>query len=93
VSTPEILIPVDEAGKFGLIERFIAEAQFGDGKRNDLDGLRVDFETGWGLLRASNTSAALTARFEANNEVELQRIMGLFRQQLASVDPGVDIPF
>jgi phosphomannomutase/phosphoglucomutase len=93
ISTPEILIAVDESEKFDLIARFVAEARFEGGKTNDLDGLRVDFEDGWGLLRASNTSAALTSRFEAGNEVELQRIMGLFRQQLSAVDPDLDIPF
>ena len=93
VGTPEILVPVPENEKFGLIERFVSEASFPDGKANDLDGLRVDFEAGWGLLRASNTSPSLTARFEANNEVELQRIMDQFRQQLASVAPDLDIPF
>jgi len=93
ISTPEILIPIDESRKFDLIERFVAAARFDGGKTNDLDGLRVDFEDGWGLLRASNTSAALTSRFEAGSEVELQRIMGLFRQQLSAVEPDLDIPF
>jgi len=43
VSTPEILVPVADDEKFALIERFQAEAQFAEGNRNDLDGLRVDF--------------------------------------------------
>ena len=62
-------------------------------EKQHLEFMAVDFEAGWGLLRASNTSPSLTARFEANNEVELQRIMGLFRQQLSSVAPDLDIPF
>lgn len=93
VSTPEILVPVPEEKKFPLIERFVKEARFDDGKSNDLDGLRVDFKDGWGLLRASNTSAALTARFEAVDNTALETIKEQFRSQLAAVDPDLTIPF
>lgn len=93
VSTPEIIIPVAEEEKFALIERFVEQATFADGKRLTLDGLRVDFSDGWGLLRASNTSPALTARFEASNQVALASIMSRFREQLAAVAPGLDISF
>lgn len=93
VSTPEILVPVPEEKKFPLIQRFVKEARFDDGKSNDLDGLRVDFKDGWGLLRASNTSAALTARFEAVDDAALETIKEQFRCQLAAVDPDLTIPF
>ncbi|GAB5412677.1 MAG: phosphomannomutase/phosphoglucomutase [Congregibacter sp.] len=93
VSTPEILVPVSEEKKFPLIEQFVKQARFKDGKTNTLDGLRVDFQDGWGLLRASNTGPALTARFEAKDEATLNMIQGLFRNQLASVAPDLDIPF
>lgn len=93
LSTPEILIPIADDAKFALMDRFVAEAHFEGGKSNDLDGLRVDFEDGWGLLRASNTTAALTARFEANTDGGLQRIRGAFRAQLAAVAPELEITF
>lgn len=93
VSTPEILVPVPEDQKFALIQRFVAEARFEDGKSNDLDGLRVDFKDGWGLLRASNTSAALTARFEAVDDAALETIKQQFRSQLAAIDSDLTIPF
>ena len=93
VSTAEILVPVPDEDKFALMERFIARANFPNGKLNKLDGLRVDFADGWGLLRASNTGPALTARFEASNEQQLDRIRGLFREQLASAAPGLSITF
>ncbi|HKK23369.1 MAG TPA: phosphomannomutase/phosphoglucomutase, partial [Pseudohaliea sp.] len=92
-STPEIIIPVEERQKFHLVETFRAQADFGDGRVNDLDGVRVDYPQGWGLLRASNTTAALTARFEGDNEVALQDIMSLFREQLASIHPELDPHF
>jgi len=93
VSTPEILVPVPDEEKFALIKRFQAEATFSDGNSNDLDGLRVDFQDGWGLLRASNTGAALTARFEADDQAGLDRIRDNFREQLAAIAPDLSIPF
>jgi phosphomannomutase/phosphoglucomutase len=91
LSTPEILIPIDDDKKFALMERFKAEASFPGGKSNKLDGLRVDFPDGWGLLRASNTGPALTARFEARDQETLDKIRSQFREQLEAVDPDLAI--
>jgi phosphomannomutase/phosphoglucomutase len=93
VSTPEILIEVPDDEKFELIDRFCREASFPNGKSNDLDGLRVDFPEGWGLLRASNTGPALTARFEGRDEATLKEIQNRFREELGRVAPDLDIPF
>lgn len=92
-NTPEILIPVAEADKFAIMQKFIDSASFPEGKVNTLDGLRVDFSDGWGLIRASNTSAALTARFEASTPEQLQRVISAFRGQLAITGCGLDIPY
>jgi phosphomannomutase / phosphoglucomutase len=93
VNTPEILVPIAEQDKFQTIHALSEQGVFPSGKINTLDGIRVDFDNGWGLLRASNTSAALTARFEANTETELADIQKVFRDQLRSVSPALDIPF
>ncbi|MEM1402089.1 MAG: phosphomannomutase/phosphoglucomutase [Pseudomonadota bacterium] len=93
ISTPEILVPVSDEDKFALMQSFLTHATFPDGKSNELDGLRVDFEDGWGLLRASNTGPALTARFEASSNDALARIQSLFREQLLAVQPDLDVPF
>jgi phosphomannomutase/phosphoglucomutase len=53
----------------------------------------VDFTDGWGLLRASNTSAALTARFEADTEENLELIKAEFRAQIARVEPDLELNF
>ncbi|MEQ8517385.1 MAG: phosphomannomutase/phosphoglucomutase [Chromatocurvus sp.] len=92
-STPEFIIPVDEADKFELIRAFRQQARFPDGRVNDLDGVRVDFSHGWGLLRASNTSAALTARFEGSDDAALEDVMSVFRQEIAAVHPDLDLRF
>ncbi len=91
-NTPEILIPVPEAAKFALMQKIIDGASFPEGKVNTLDGLRVDFNDGWGLIRASNTSAALTARFEGSTPEQLKLIMDAFRDQLAATGSGLEIP-
>ena len=93
VNTPEILVPVEERRKFQIVEQFAQQAQFTDGKVNTLDGVRVDFAQGWGLVRASNTTAALTARFEASDQDALDTIKEAFSSQLLKVDPDLDLNF
>ena len=90
VSTPEILIRVNEADKFRLIDKITKIADFGDASLTKIDGIRADFASGWGLIRASNTSAALTLRFEADDESTLQQIKDLFREQIQIVDATLD---
>jgi phosphomannomutase/phosphoglucomutase len=58
-----------------------------------MDGIRVDFNEGWGLVRASNTGAALTARFEADTEEDLETIKGVFRSQIARAAPKFEPGF
>jgi phosphomannomutase/phosphoglucomutase len=74
ISTPEITIPVAESHKFDIVDKLIACADFGDATVTEIDGLRVDFAEGWGLVRASNTTACLTLRFEADDEESLEDI-------------------
>ena len=93
ISTPEINIQVTEETKFSLIERLQREAQWGDAKLTDIDGVRVDYPKGWGLIRASNTTPVLVLRFEADTEDELERIKQVFRQQLSQVAPDLSLPF
>lgn len=92
-STPELNIEVTEDSKFAIIESLIQSADWGNGNVNTLDGIRVDYPEGWGLIRASNTTPMLVLRFEGNDENELQRIQDLFREQLHAVAPDLPWPF
>jgi phosphomannomutase/phosphoglucomutase len=92
-NTPEILIPVSESDKFPLMKKIVDNADFSSGKVNTIDGIRVDYKEGWGLVRASNTTAALTARFEASSPEELETIMQEFRAQIGLVEPNLNLPF
>ena len=51
-----------------------------------IDGIRVEFKNGWGLLRASNTSAILVLRFEADSKNALNEISDIFKKELGKID-------
>jgi phosphomannomutase/phosphoglucomutase len=86
-TTPEIKVKTTESAKFSIMERLSKEGQFGDGTLTTIDGIRVDYPDGWGLIRPSNTSPVLTLRFEADGQAVLDRIQRLFREQLKKIDP------
>lgn len=93
VTTPEINIPSTDKAKFAVVEKLKARAESFGGSASTIDGLRVDFEDGWGLLRASNTTAVLVARFEGRDKAALERIATLFREQLQAIDPSLKLSF
>ena len=59
----------------------------------DIDGCRVEFADGWGLIRPSNTTPCLVLRFEAENESALGRIQEEFRKALLSINSDLQLPF
>jgi phosphomannomutase/phosphoglucomutase len=72
-NTPEIRVECPDDKKFDLVQRLTEEFK----KTNeviDIDGARILFEHGWGLVRASNTQAVLVMRFEADSETHLEEI-------------------
>lgn len=78
VSTPEIRVECPDDEKFDLVQRLTAEFK----KTHeviDIDGARILFENGWGLVRASNTQPVLVLRFEADSEEHLKEIETLVR--------------
>jgi phosphomannomutase / phosphoglucomutase len=86
VSTPELKVKTSERAKFETIEQLASRGDFGAGVLTTIDGLRVDYPDGWGLIRASNTSPMLTLRFEADTGESLDRIQALFQEQLLAID-------
>lgn len=93
ISTPEINITVTEESKFTIIDALQRDAQWGEANLITLDGMRVDYPKGWGLIRASNTTPVLVLRFEADSTEELRRIQDVFRTQLHNVAPDLKLPF
>jgi phosphomannomutase/phosphoglucomutase len=88
VSTPEIRIDCPDEMKFDLVRR-VAEHFKAKYKTIDIDGVRVIFPEGWGLLRASNTQPVLVMRFEAANEHLLKRHQTEVEQVLEEAKRGV----
>jgi phosphomannomutase/phosphoglucomutase len=72
-STPEIRIPCSDEKKFEVVEK-IAREFSATNKVITIDGARIAFDHGWGLVRASNTQAILVLRFEADSQQNLERI-------------------
>lgn len=83
VSTPEIRIDCPDDVKFKVVSK-VAELARKNHKIVDVDGVRVPFDQGWGLVRASNTQPVLVTRFEASNKESLEKyqheIEGLVEQ-------------
>ncbi|MBI3019128.1 MAG: phosphomannomutase/phosphoglucomutase [Deltaproteobacteria bacterium] len=80
-STPEIRVPCPDEKKFDVVEK--AKHYFKSHYNTiDIDGVRVEFPDGWGLVRASNTQPVLVLRFEASSEPRLQEIRALIENKL-----------
>ncbi len=93
LSTPEIALWIAEQDKFSVMKKLVALAHFQDATLNTIDGLRVDFEDGFGLVRCSNTGPNLILRFEGDTPQALARIQGAFAQLLRAVKPEWALPF
>jgi len=93
IVTPELRIEVGDERKFQLMDRLMKLASFPQGTINILDGIRVDFADGWGLIRASNTTPALLLRFEARSRKSLRAIQAMFRDLLLQADGMLELDF
>ena len=91
VSTPELNIQVTEDEKFDLVAQ-LQKSHFSTGKVSTIDGIRVDYQDGWGLVRASNTTPVLVLRFEGESPAVLQRIKDEFQRHLYAVDAKLTVP-
>ena len=89
-STPELNIDVTDDDKFKIIEKFAQNCQL-DGEKITIDGLRINFNDGWGLLRASNTTPKLVLRFEGDSNESLINIKESFLSELSRICPEIDI--
>ena len=85
-ATPEINIEVTDSNKFQIVEKFKSNFKMKKTEIITIDGIRVEFKNGWGLLRASNTSAILVLRFEADSKNALNEISDIFKKELGKID-------
>jgi len=94
VSTPEIRLDCsDDEAKFKIIEDLGPYfEQQKDAKLESIDGYRLNYSDGWGLVRASNTQPILVVRFEAKTSERLEEIKDIFRKKLSEY-PSVKVDF
>lgn len=90
--TPEIEVETSEERKFEIIQHLQKKGEFYGGSKLVIDGVRIDYDDSWGLIRASNTAPKLTLRFEAKTTRSLVEIQQVFREQLQIVAPEVTLP-
>jgi len=94
VSTPELNVRMAEGGPHKLIAHLQQNAEFPGAHRViDIDGLRVEYPDGFGLMRPSNTTPVIVLRFEADTPNALARIQDDFRHILHAAAPELALPF
>lgn len=93
VNTPELNVAMQEGEPPVFMSRLLEKAHFEGADVSTIDGLRADFDDGWGLVRASNTTPVLVLRFEADDDAALARIMGEFRRVMLQVQADLKLPF
>ncbi len=93
VSTPELHIRMNEGEHYTFMDKVLDRARFDGAEITTIDGLRADFDDGWGLIRASNTTPWLILRFEGNTGQALGRIQDAFRAMLLEIRPDLVLPF
>ena len=76
-NTPELHINCPDERKFDVVAKVCAEFKAEGYDVNDIDGARITFSDGWGLVRASNTTPVLVTRFEAESEARMNEIRDL----------------
>jgi phosphomannomutase/phosphoglucomutase len=93
INTPELHIPMSDVESRRFIEQFFSLADFPDGDIVNLEGMRVEFPDGWGLIKASNALAGLSLRFEADSSAALGRIQAQFKPVMLQINPDISVPF
>jgi phosphomannomutase / phosphoglucomutase len=93
-STPELQLKTAEGENFALVEQLQRDGRFDSARQTlTIDGVRAEYDDGFGLARASNTTPVVVLRFEADDEAALARIQGEFRRELLRVKPDARLPF
>lgn len=90
-STPELNVKCEEGEPHRVIEEVVKLASFPDAEVSTIDGLRVDWPDGFGLLRASNTTPVLVLRFEGHTDAAMHRIESVMLSLLRKVKPDAQI--
>ena len=92
-STHDLKLPIDESDKFAIIDRIIGKLKQDNKEFCDIDGVRIDNENGWWMVRASNTSNILTGRCESDDDNGLEKLKEEFEFYLKQAGYNEPINF
>lgn len=90
-STPELNVKCEEGEPHRIVDELVKKARFPDAQVSTIDGLRVDWPDGFGLIRASNTTPVLVLRFEGHTEEAMHRIEKVMLDLLRTAKPEAKI--
>ena len=89
-ATPEIRVDCPDENKFEIV-RELTESFRKEYDVIDIDGVRIKFDNGWALIRASNTQPVIVFRFEANNVDHLDEIISIIRKAISKYEPVITL--
>ena len=97
-ATPELRLPLPEQEHGDFMQQLeekltLRLALYHQAEVIKIDGLRIEYQDGWGLVRPSNTSPNIILRFEGKNEAVLQRIQAEFAEAIHAIKPDTALPF
>ena len=93
INTPELRLEFAEGEHYKFMDKLKEIAEFGDASVSKIDGLRVDYQDGFGLIRPSNTTPILVMRFEADSQESIEKIQQDFAVAIHQIDPTIEMPF
>jgi len=93
INTPELRMEFAEGEHYRFMDKLKEVAKFSDASVSKIDGLRVDYPDGFGLIRPSNTTPILVLRFEADSQAGIERIQQDFATAIRQIDPNIATPF
>jgi len=93
INTPEILITMAVGENVKFMDEFTKLVNFPNAQIITIDGLRIEFEDGWALIRASNSTPSIMLRFEADNKKALLKIQKRIKHLMGEINEGIKFPF
>ena len=92
VSIPELLIPLESSDRKKIMRALVSHPEFPGARITTLDGLRIDYADGWGVIRNAPDDSALAMRVEGNDNASLSRIKGVLKNALSEAAPELTMP-
>lgn len=93
ITTHEISIEFNDNKHFTFMDKFVKLPEFSEVNKIEIDGLKLMYEDGWGLVRCSNTTPCIVLRFEADSKKAMLRIQSTVKSAMLKIDKNLEVPF